>query len=350
MAVRKIGNRYYCYCVVRDEDGKRHYKTLEGESFSKKKDAELRDAKWKLERAAGMKPVITKKTFGEIADKWLEVRSSKISPRTRQAYVSHVSHLKNYFGKEKITKIDRKSIECFLAVFAKTHEAKTVNDVLGKMKAILEAAIDWGYINVSPAAKVSRYRVRRAEIKALDPSDVFKVAAAASDRARPIILTAYYTGMRIGEIFALRWNDVDFERNQITIRKSKTDAGIRIIPMMPDLRALLKEQNKESNLVFPNEEGNELNQSNFRIRHWLPAVEAAGMGHIGFHTLRHSFVSYLINRGEPVTVIQRLVGHRSPDTTLRVYSHMFEGAERAAIERMGEELTRLREEAAKELV
>jgi len=84
------------------------------------------------------------------------------------------------------------------------------------------------------------------------------------------------------------------------------------------------------NLVFPNEEGLPLNNSNMRRRHFEPALTEAGIGHIRFHDLRHTYASLLIKQGENIKYIQSQLGHSSPMVTLNTYTHLFESVNQEA--------------------
>jgi integrase len=154
---------------------------------------------------------------------------------------------------------------------------------------------------------------------------------------RAMLATLVYAGLRIGELLALRWRDVDLSAGGIIVRESKTDAGVRQVDMLPTLRDELlawkasARRTGPHELVFPTSKGHEFGATNLRKRILAPAVEranaqleAAGetpLPRLTPHKLRHSYASILVAIGvDPSSVMQEL-GHTDPAFTLRVYAH-----------------------------
>jgi integrase len=152
-----------------------------------------------------------------------------------------------------------------------------------------------------------------------------------------------FSGARIGEALALRWRDVDLAGGRLTIRESKTDAGVRQSDLLPVLREELATHKATTrlsapdDLVFPTETGNPQNPSNVRNRYLAGAVERAtqrleehGLAPLpdGLtpHSLRRTFISLLLAIGEDVPYVMRQVGHSDPKVTLAIYAQvMFRG-------------------------
>ena len=152
------------------------------------------------------------------------------------------------------------------------------------------------------------------------------------------------TGMRLGELRGLRWRDVDrdhrlirveraFSRRQL--RRPKTDAGVRSVPLFPSVddalrhvaaRAVERDRYAPDELVFATIRGTPLHESNFNRRVWRQALEHAGVGDVGyrFHDLRHTCVSRLVAAGADVKLVQAVAGHASPLITLTRYSHLLD--------------------------
>jgi len=184
-------------------------------------------------------------------------------------------------------------------------------------------------------------------------------------KAVKTLQTLLYTGMRVGELTALHWDEVDLENGIITIKYNlyrtngkyklttpKTKSSARVIAMPPQLIDLLKEQRKwqenrkretgnrwiERNAVFTGEFGEYMNKSyinlafkNFLKKHDLPDV------HI--HDLRHANASLLINMGIPVKVISEHLGHSNTQTTENIYAHIFDETRVKASKAISEALT-----------
>ena len=174
---------------------------------------------------------------------------------------------------------------------------------------------------------------------------------------RALFTTAALTGARSGELFALRWGDVEMPKNGpafIYIRRTvtwarvsgeeirpryfppKTKAGVRKIPIADELATALKVWKLQcpptaEGLVFPAADGRPIRRSNaLRCGLWS-ALRRAGLRRVNMHSLRHSFASALIAGGARVTEVQHLLGHASPAITLKIYSHWFSSVDSGAV-------------------
>ena len=209
----------------------------------------------------------------------------------------------------------------------------------------------------------------------MDPNEIRKVLEKAQPGYyRSLFLTAYLTGMRSGELFALRWSDIELKgidaesgresRGRIFVRRSlswarvekedgpvrprffppKTKAGVRTLPIPMELAGALRRwklqcPQNEHDLVFPMADGQAMHRST-ALRYGLwPALSRAGLRRVNMHSLRHSFASALIMAGAPVTEVQSLLGHSSPGVTLKVYSHWFKNVETDSVDRLAKSLT-----------
>jgi integrase len=155
---------------------------------------------------------------------------------------------------------------------------------------------------------------------------------------RALIATLIYAGLRIGEATALRWRDVDLANGRISVGDSKTEAGIRLVDILPALRDELTSHRhaaasaRRDDLVFPTSSGSRRDKDNARERVIWPVVAAADgllarRGHaplpegVTAHKLRHTFASILYVRGEDPAYVMAQLGHTDPGVTLRVYAH-----------------------------
>jgi len=160
------------------------------------------------------------------------------------------------------------------------------------------------------------------------------VAAASTDRDRAAVGLAAYAGLRIGELRALHWGDVDFEAGTVTVLRSctedgsfkqpKSEAGVRTVPMLPALRELLVPLARFDGLVIATQDGKPVQERNLR-RTLDAAKQRAGMdgtdARLSWHSLRHSFGSYLATELElPPTTLARIMGHGDAGFTLRAYA------------------------------
>ncbi len=159
---------------------------------------------------------------------------------------------------------------------------------------------------------------------------------------------AILSGLRRGEIFGLKWSDIDFEKNQISVNRAlfwklgkvwkdeekgylfvepKSKTSIRKVDMGQKLRRVLLEHRLRSpksdlDLVFCSPAGTPINPDNFARDFWRPAVKAAEIGEVRFHDLRHTFGSLKIQQGENIYYVMRQMGHSSIQMTIDTYTHL----------------------------
>lgn len=237
----------------------------------------------------------------------------------------------------------------------------TANRALSMLKAILALAEeDFRVRAPSMPTNVAR---RRAKVKKdiLTPQQVAQIIARAkTDTHRGIYYAfPFLTGTRISEQLGLLWEDVDFDRNVIHIRRiqerdgslteaTKTEAGVREIPMGPTLREMLLAwrlacPRHEGKLyrVFPGpgrlqpwpllrkDGGGPLLYQNFRKRFWVPAFKALKLPYVTPHSARHSFISTLQAQGVEVGLVAKLAGHANANVTLGHYTQAVRGGEAA---------------------
>jgi integrase len=167
-------------------------------------------------------------------------------------------------------------------------------------------------------------------------------------------------GLRRGELLALRWEDVDWERGTVSIRRTlswvrgeplfqepKTSGSARTLPLPPSALEVLKEWRKrwfeerlslgpdwpETDLIFPSEAHTPMHPRNF-LRTYKSLLERAGLPPLSLHALRHTFATMLLAEGENPKVVQELLGHSSISTTLGIYSKVLPSLKQKAVEKV----------------
>jgi integrase len=259
-------------------------------------------------------------------------------------------HLLAYFTGMLIDEITIADVDGFR--LAKVREGKlgatSINRMIATLAAILETAVEHELIHRNPA-KGSKRRLpavkpRRSWLDRADHISALLDAAAEIDRAgraavgirRPLIATLLFAGLRIGELQALRWSDIDLTRGTIRVRQAKTDAGVRIVHMLQVLRRELDRYRSSvpgrlNELVFATSSGRPLGGSNIRIRILARAVQRANSDlqskgqpplpdGLTPHSLRRTFASLLFALGEPPTYVMSQMGHTTPVLTLAIYA------------------------------
>lgn len=234
---------------------------------------------------------------------------------------------------------------------------KTVRNILNLLSRFFADAIKDRYVRHSPMEGVDKPVVsRKKKGRALRPAEILALLAAAADEAtRLIILMAVLTGMRRGELFGLLWEHVDFRQNVIRVRQAlcwlygkhirpaegdlfsfiapKSEASNREIDLSPALKKALRTRylgSTKTGLVFATPEGRPLDPNRFGKSHFQDAVNAAELGAVRFHDLRHTFGALKIEQGENIYYIQRQMGHSSIQVTIDIYGHLLESRKPAA--------------------
>ena len=206
---------------------------------------------------------------------------------------------------------------------------------------IMAFAVRHRYIDHNPVRDAERPRgqgqVEGPKIRILTHDEIKPFLDAVKGRKYiTLFMLAIMSGARQGELFGLKWSDVDWVNNQIHIQRTfnnqawydtKTVTSNRKIDLGPSMMSELKRWRlacppNELDLMFPNGAGGPLNHNNVVSRHFNPALKRAKLGHVRFHDLRHTYAILLIEQGENIKYIQSQLGHSSPTMTLNVYAHL----------------------------
>jgi integrase len=321
-------------------------------------------------------------TFAEAAERWFETKSDR--------RVSHVSdirarldkHIIPVIGQVRLDRIDVRAVEKIRDDLRKKNYApRTVNTIIRIIGAVFRAAIRRGEVTINPVDQVERAFMAAGELRGdeaamstddtvnpdslLSPDEIrIMLAHTVQPLYRALFATAALTGARSGELFALRWTDMEMpeaRQGYIYIRRTvswarargedikpryyppKTKAGLRKLPIPGELAQALKAWKIQcpptpDDLVFPAADGRPIRRSNaLRYGLWA-ALRRAGLRRVNMHSLRHSFASALIVNGAAVTEVQTLLGHANAAITLRIYSHWFKTQDSRAIESLSSQI------------
>lgn len=322
---RESGNYAILYY---DNDGKRHWKTLKG---ANKKDAErvLNEITYKAYRGEYFDKEIG---FSDLTTKWLESRRPEVKPSTIEFYENISKHLKSNFKHKDAKKVDTESVEAYISEKLKRLAPSTVGYHLGMLRSIFDKAMQWKYVNSNPTRGLKKPRLEHKEIEILNELELKKLINLSKDQTKLLITTALYTGMRAGELMALRWEEIDLVEGTIRVTRNcvrgiigtpKSRGSKRTIVIPPLLvDELAKAKNDKSELVFTNGNGKYLDWNNFYKREFLRLLKEAGIPKVKFHSLRHSYASTLLSSGMDLKFVQEQLGHTNLTMTLDTYSHL----------------------------
>jgi integrase len=260
-------------------------------------------------------------------------------------------HLFPVFGDQPLCEIKRQNIQGFVTekMTRQKFSWKTSMHVRNLLSKILSTAVDWEYLPVNSVSGVKLpARPLCEDRRFLTVDEVTRLLKVLDGPVHTLVLSAVLTGMRIGELLALRWKNVDFERKVIRVREAvyeghvstpKTRSGLRDVPIGPALEHALRLLNASSriaddSLVFPTRNGTYQRPGNLHKRHLLPACAKAGLPGFSWHDFRHTHATLLSDMGEPLKTAQAQLGHASLSTTAEIYAHAVPGSQRAAVERL----------------
>jgi len=292
-------------------------------------------------------------TVGEYLDVWLKgsvygsVRQSTYDRDTNLVN----NHIKPLLGGLKLKKLNSAHIQSFYRDRLDTGlSTSTVHKMHDILRRGLAQAVRWHLVPRNVAYVVKPPRPVPKEMVALSTDETRRLLdAAAEDRLEALYVLAVHTGMRQGELLALRWQDVDMENAVVSVRRTLTRSGgkvtfgepktkksrrsIRLAPQATEaLRAHLERQlrdmeilgdrYRDQGLVFTTDTGAPINPSNLRQRSFALLLKRAGLPHMRFHDLRHTCATLLLSRGVHPKFVQELLGHATIAITLDTYSHV----------------------------
>lgn len=270
--------------------------------------------------------------FKDFAREFLE-RYSKVNKRSWRSDVSIVNKLNLYFGDKYLEEIRPEEVEGFKS--ARLEEGRTrskVNRDLSLLKKMFNVAIDWNRLETSPMTKVRLFPEKdNLKERILTDEEETSLLKACPPYLRSIVITALYTGMRRGEILSLKWNQVDLEKDIITVKRTKSGKD-RLVPIGESLKGilrLLRSENSSSEHVFlypPTKKPFTDIKKSFQT-----AVRKAKVQGLRFHDLRHTYASRLIARGTDIITVRDLLGHYSVEVTQR-YTHSNQAQKRQAVD------------------
>lgn len=338
------------YARYRDPDGRQRART-----FDNRKDAVdfLTTVEGAKLTGSYVRPELAKVTVQAWADRWLSGKVD-LKPSTRARYEGIVrQHVTPRWGGIELAKVSHSDVQAWVAdMSASGSSAATVRKTYRVLSMVLASAVKDGRLNRNPADGVSLPRVVPAERRYLAHAQVAALADACAagtskyarngERAgnRLLVLFLAYTGLRFGEVAALRVRRIDFLRRRATVSESVTAVeGVGMVwgtPKGHEAREvpiptfLLNElaahvTGKEpDDLVFPGvRSGGPLRSAVFRRGAFGDAAAAIGVPDLHPHELRHTAASLAIASGADVKVVQQMLGHSSAAMTLDVYGHLF---------------------------
>jgi len=329
-------------------------------TFPKKSQATAWLAQMSVERDAGTKssPRSADMLFAEWVTTWLSDIARDREANTHSLYkMTLESHVVPFLGSAFLRELTPMAFRNLLAgMESKYGSTRTLESVWEVCSRCMSAAVKLELIDSNPVSKVSKPKYARADIRPFTVGEVKAILKQAQPhRVHALFVIAFFLGLRQGEMFALEWSDVDWERRTLRIERQAANNGGRILIKAPKtkngrrtldlpneaLDALrgrqtraLKDGQAGNSLIFPAREGGYIQRSSFAARHWKKILEACGIDARGLHHARHTFATHALTEGCPLHVVSKILGHSSPTVTLETYAHLIDTAQRGTVEKV----------------
>jgi len=302
-------------------------------------------------------------TFEKFATRWLEGGENGRKASTQRFYSFNlIRHILPTLGTRPVGEVSRANCrELLAACRQKGLKHSSLKGVQRTLSAVLSQAVDDELLPANPAFRMGKHLrlgdESRAAIQPLTHLEAHDFLTAASEHMPeyyPLFLLALRTGMRMGEILAVQWADVDFAGRFIEVRRNlvggrntttkstkrrRVDMSLKLTEALRDHQkaqkaASLKGGRRLPAWVFTTAEGTPLDGDNLRHRVFYVLLEKGKLRQIRFHDLRHTYASLLIQNGESLAYVKEQLGHSSIQVTVDVYGHLVPSANRAAVDKL----------------
>lgn len=276
----------------------------------------------------------SRKTVGDLMADYLDVADKTLEHSTAKGYrKAHAAHL-CYFDSRPVREIAPQELRAWLVGL--DISAKRIRNILTPLRHVMQQAVVDGLIDADPFRFiVLRKILSRDQFKSdyapdpFDESEIGKILDACSPTERPLFTTAFYTGMRTGELIALETTDVFLPRGVIVVNKAvaegkakdstKTMAGMREVTILPPVRETLANR-PAAGTLFRRADGTAWPSDKEVRRAWVRVLKRAGVRERNQYQTRHTFASLMLSRGENPMWLSRNLGHKDLQTTLRLYA------------------------------
>lgn len=357
--------------MIRLKDG-RYRERIDGKYFYGHTKAEVnrKIAAWNKDHKDGI-------LFGETLDAWDQYRydlvnEGKLAYNTYASTKTTVKRLHEQFGKTPTCKITPAMIDAYIKQV--DGAKRTVQMYLDVLRMVYRYAIVHNHTTTNPCDAVELPKGLKSKKRMIPPDDILEKIDNHYDI--PFGMFAYflyYSGLRKGELLALRWDDIDFDEEIIHVRRSlywkvnqpmlkdpKTEAGIRDVPLLDNLKAVLEP--KKSGYIFAGDNGGLMTQTVFR-RRWSNYCRAAGIAkctrvsHVGKnghlyhrnvyhdnlepHALRHAFATILFEADVDERDSMEILGHSSIQVTRDVYTHIRKSRLKKTVKQINNHLSKV---------
>jgi integrase len=273
--------------------------------------------------------------FSTYAWQWLDLKEPSLAFSTHKGYLSIIRKLSEYFGQTELAQIRYSHIQAYIK--ADGTKPKTISNTMNLLNQIFISAIHDEIVSKNPVEFISKPKIQSVQI---DPFDKTEAAAIIDwieknhPRLACFFALGFYTGMRTGELLALKWSDVDFNSHTIKVQRTITKARVkestktaesRTIDIIPALDKYLKRQKQFTFLKSEWVTTTSFNKpfmktENMKV-YYNPCLKALGLRFRNLYQMRHSFACMMIDAGEELNWIKNMLGHKTLEMIFKRYGN-----------------------------
>ncbi len=297
--------------------------------------------------------------------KWLE---NYIKPSAKEKTIFYYTiiiekHLVPHLGEYELDELSPLIIQQFVTEIMQSGNlitgeglsANTVNSIITVLQNALRQAFQLGFLSEYTTDKVKRPKPKERNVECFTSAEQKQIEKAVlGDRRVKMfgVILCLYTGLRIGELLALEWTDIDFSKGELSVNKSchdskkdgkyyrmvdapKTNTSIRIIPIPRQMIPMLRETKKKNHSKYVVGNGDKVISVRSYQYSFSGLLKSLEIPHRGFHSLRHTFATRALECGMDVKTLSEILGHKNSNVTLNRYAHSLLSHKHDMMNRLG---------------
>ncbi len=304
--------------------------------------------------------------YKEWLTNWLENYVQPSVKRRTYARYKEIAerHIAPKLGALDLSEITSYALQCYVTELLKNGNLRTgkglsansVNAIITVIQSSMKTAYSIGIISEYVGDKIKRPKLQEKKIECFSVCEQKKIEQYIINGDKQKLFGVFlclYTGLRIGELLALEWSDVDFAKGEIKINKTchdgknqdgvfariidipKTQSSIRTIPLPRQFMPLLREAKRKSHSIYIVSNGEKPILIRSYQRTFATLQRKLDMSHKGFHSLRHTFATRALECGMDVKTLSEILGHKSPTITLNRYAHSLTEHKKEMMNKLG---------------
>lgn len=368
-SIKKRGSTYsFVVDIGKDPvTGKRRQKRFSGYKTKKEAQTALATVIHELEQGSFVLPAHD--TLKDYLNYWISQREENLSPTTVYGYKIIINnHLVPSMGAVQLKDLKPLMLNEYYSEKLKTLSGRTVLHHHRMLRKALQDAVGWQLIKSNPCDAVEPPKATKYKAEVLDIDEIRKLINALKGHKLEVpVSLMLFLGLRRGELLALKWSDIDFEKSTITIQRNlvrageagvelilkepKTEDSIRSIPLSDGIVDMLEKhkinqksqklkfgkyyKDKDLEFVFTEEDGSLINPASFSHR-FGDFLKENGLKEIRLHDLRHTNATIMLMSNIPAKVASQRLGHSNISTTLDIYSHVLKDMEKDVSEKISD--------------